>query len=83
MKKLEYTDEATFLTEQVEFNEKQYSIAKNLHKSYTRLSKNISPIMVGKDKKSLLFCINLDDRLVDRAAYENGDNIYRIIIEKI
>jgi hypothetical protein len=39
--------------------------------------------MVRKDKQSLVFCVNLGDRLKDRVSYENGDNMYRVIIEKI
>lgn len=86
MKKLEkegmvyliHTDEETFVTSAVEFREEHYSLAEDLHSLYDDdgLSK-CTPIMVSNDKKSLLFCVNLNDRI------ERGDNKYRIIIEKI
>ncbi len=36
--------------------------------------------MVGKDKQSLIFCANLDK---DRASYERGNNMYKVIIQKL
>lgn len=84
MKKLEYTDEATFITEEVEFSDEHYELAKNLHKQYeSEILGKCSPIMVRKDKQSLVFCVNFGDRLKDRVAYERGDNMYKVIIEKI
>lgn len=51
MKKLEYTDEATFITEEVEFSDEHYELAKNLHKQYeSDLWSKCTPIMVKKDK---------------------------------
>ena len=41
-----------------------------------------SPLMVKNDKKSLVFAINLGDKIENRIAYERGDDIYKIIIEK-
>ncbi len=84
MIKLEYTDEETFITEEIEFSEEQYNIATKLHEQYKSeyLSK-CSPIIVRKDKKSLMFAVNLGDKQKDRAAYERGDDLYRVVIEKI
>lgn len=84
MKKLEYTDEYTFITEEVEFSKEHYELAKNLHKQYeSELWSKCTPIMVRKDKQSLVFCVNFGDKLKDRVAYERGDNMYKVIIEKI
>ena len=84
MKKLEYTDESTFITEEVEFSDEHYEFAKNLHKQYeSELLSKCTPIMVTKDKQSLVFCVNFGDRSKDRVAYECGDNMYKVIIEKI
>ncbi len=84
MKKLEYTDEATFITEEIEFTDEHYELAKKLHKQYESESPSeCTSIMVGKDKESLIFCVNLGDKSKDRVAYERGDNKYRVIIEKI
>lgn len=86
--KMEYTDENTFITEKVEILDEIYEIADNLHKEYrpphkSDLCSKSTPIMVGKDKKSLVFCINLGDKQKDKVAYDKGDNLYRIRIEKI
>lgn len=81
--KLKYTDEATFITETVEFTDEYYSIAKKLHEQYDSGLSNCTPIMVREDKKSLVFCVNLGDRLKDSVAWERGDNLYKVIIEKI
>lgn len=84
MKKLEFTSEKDFKTEILEFKDAHYEIATNLHKVYSsELLSECSPIMVGEDKKSLIFCINFGDKLKDRVSYERGDNMYRIKIEKI
>jgi hypothetical protein len=84
MKKLEYTDEETFITEEIEFSDEHYELAENLHKQYeSEILSKCSPIMVRKDKKSLIFCVNFGDKMKDRVAYENGDNMYRVVIEKI
>ena len=84
MKKLEYTDEYTFVTEEVEFSDEHYELAKNLREQYeSELWSKCTPIMVRGDKQSLVFCLNFGDKLKDRAAYERGDNMYKVIIEKI
>lgn len=86
MKKLEYIDEATFKSEIIEFTDEHYEIAEKLHKLYEdedNLWSKCTPIFVKSDKKSLIFCINLGDKQKDRFKYERGDNLYRIIIEKI
>ena len=84
MKKLDYTDEKTFITETIEFSDEHYKLAENLHEQYKndKLSE-CTPIMVRNDKKSLVFSVNLGDKLKDRVAYERGDNMYKVIIEKI
>lgn len=84
MKQLEFTSEKDFKTEILEFEDEHYEIANKLHEQYkSELLSKCSPIMVGQDKQSLLFCVNLGDKLKDRGAYERGDNMYRIRIEKI
>lgn len=84
MKKLEYTDEATFISEEIEFSDEHYELAKKLHKEYEDvLLLKCSPLMVKNDKKSLFFCVNLGDKSKDRVAYHSGVNVYRVIIEKI
>ena len=84
MIKLEYTDESNFITEEVEFSDEHYDLAKKLHKQYeSELGSKCTPIMVSKDKQSLVFCVHFSDKLKDRVAYERGDNTYKIIIEKI
>jgi hypothetical protein len=59
-------------------------LAKELHRQYeSELLSKCTPIMVGSDKKSLIFCVNLADKNENRVAYECGDNIYRVVVEKI
>jgi hypothetical protein len=81
MKKLEYIDESTFITEEIEFSDEHYELAENLYKNFKDVSH--SPIMVKNDKKSLVFCLNLFDKSKDRVDTECGNNVYRVIIEKI
>jgi hypothetical protein len=84
MKKLEYTDESTFITEEVEISDEHYEFAKNLHKQYeSELLSKCTPTMVRNDKKSLVFCVNFGDKFKDRVDYERGDNMYKVIIEKL
>lgn len=86
MKKIEYTDESDFITREMEFEDEHYELATKLHEKYQdSLLSKCSPMLVRSkgDKKALLFCVNLGDRDNDRVAYERGDNLYRIIIEKI
>lgn len=84
MIKLEYTDESNFVTEEIEFSDEHYELAQNLHKQYeSELYSECTPIMVRRDKKSLVFSVNFGDRLKDRVVYEHVDNMYKVIIEKI
>lgn len=84
MKNLDYTDEATFITEEVEFSDEHYELTKKLHKECeSDLLSKCTPIMVREDKKSLVFGVHLGDRLKNRVAYECGDNRYKVIIEKL
>ena len=50
MKKLEYIDELTFKSEDINFTDDHYKIAENLHSEYSE-SYRCSPIMVKSDKK--------------------------------
>ena len=81
MIKLEYTDESTFITEEVEFSNEQYDLIKSLHDQFDY--KNTTPIIVGKNKTSLIFGVNLIDRSKDRVGYEIGNSMYRVVVEKI
>lgn len=84
MKKLEYVSEETFIKEDIEFNDEHYDLAEELRERYkSPLLSECTPVMVREDKKSLVFCVNLGDREKDRVAYANGDNAYKVIIEKI
>jgi hypothetical protein len=73
MVKLDYTDEVTFKTEEIEFSDEHYEIAKEL---WLRFGTKKIPIMVKNDKKSLIFCI-------DKSEDSGENDIYRIIVEKI
>lgn len=78
---LEYTDEKTFITENIEFSKKHYDVAEKLHSKYSdELGINCSQIMVHSDKKSLMFCIDLGDKIENN---ENNENLFRIVIQKI
>ena len=65
---LEYSDERTFETEDVEFSDEHYGLAYKLHKLYESEDWSVcSPIMVKDgDKKSLVFLVNLGDKSVSR-----------------
>lgn len=76
MMKLTYTDEQTFLSENVFVSKAQYNIAKKIQQQFN----NTSPIMVHTDKQSILFCVDLSENRIDS---ELGVNAYRVIIEKI
>jgi len=76
MKKFDYTDEATFTTESVEFEDEHVQIAEQLLNSID----NYGPLVVGKDKNSLVFGVN---RGTTRLERERGDKLYRIRIEKV
>ncbi len=81
MIKLEYTDEETFITEEVEFSNEQYELTKKLHNQFNY--PDCTPILVGKNKTSLIFGVNLTDRSKDRVGYEIGNNMYRVVVEKV
>ena len=86
MVNLQYTDEGTFVTEDVEFGDEHYIFAKKLYEKYkyeADVPSTCTPLMVGSNKKSLMFGVNLGDRDKDRVAWERGDSLYRVIIEKI
>jgi len=38
--------------------------------------------MVRNDKKSLVFSVNLGDRMKDRVAYERDGNIIKLLLKK-
>lgn len=84
MVKLEYTDEATFKTEYIDFADEHYEFAKILQHQYCiRFGDDCSSLMVSSDKVSLIFCVNLGDKYKDREAYIIGKNLYRVKIEPI
>lgn len=74
--KMNYTDEESWKSEDVEINDQLYDIAKELHDKHG----NYGPVILRKDKKSLSFGIN---KAIDRVERERGDNLYRITIEKV
>ncbi len=81
--KLNFTDEKTFKSELIEFENDHFNIAKKLHDIYKDDDISIcSPIMVGQDKKSLLFCLDTSSGK-DRVEMECGFNKYRVRVEKI
>jgi len=84
MVNLKYTDEETFITENVEFRDEHYGLAKKLHENYENDPLSIcTPLIVRKDRESLVFAVNFGNRDIDRLAWERGDSLYRVIIEKI
>ena len=78
MKEIEYIHEEDFSTEKIYFSDEYYDLAVNIREKFK--DEDISPLMVGKDKKSLLFCINFGKDIISN---EIGDNTYRIRIEKL
>jgi hypothetical protein len=70
MVKLQYVDEVTFATEEIEFSDDMYAFAENLRQQYIHAS-FCSPLMVGSDKKSLIFGV----------SGSNGK--HRVIIESL
>jgi len=74
--KLEYTDEKSFKSENIEFDDDHYEIAESLWNSID----HGSSIIVGADKKSLIFCVNRGKSRIDR---ELGRCLYKIRIEKL
>ena len=84
MMALQYTREEDFTTAVVEFTDEHYKLAENLRSLYkSEILSKCTPLMVAKDEKSLMFCVNLGDKEKDRVAYECGKQSYKIIIEKI
>lgn len=83
MVKLNYTDEKNFITEEIEFSDDHYLLAKKIHELYEGGIDKKTPLMVKNDKKSLLFCVDVSDVNTNRVDRENGKNKYKIIIEKI
>lgn len=72
---LQYTDEKTFISEDIEFLEEHVEIANQLNEAF-----GTTPVIVRNDKKSLCFGINKGLSRLDR---EKGTNLYRVTIEKI
>jgi len=84
MKKIKYVDEASFNECEVDVNNEMYELVEKIHKQfYTGLWSECSPITLKSDKKSLCFCVNLENRNENRVGYERGDKSYKISIEKI
>lgn len=73
MIKLKYTNEKTFITEDVEFTNEHYDLAKKIHMLYKQQdTKSLcTPIMVGNDKQSLIFGVNI-----------HSTDWYKVTIEK-
>jgi hypothetical protein len=83
MKKIEYVDEELFTTKEIEFSDEHYNLAEEIHSHYkSELYSKCTPIMVSSDQKSLVFAVNLGDKEKDIVAYERGDDLYKIKIEK-
>lgn len=81
MEKLEYTDEETFITEEVEFEETHVELVNEIKDFFvSELIHN--QIMVGKDKKSLIFGVDLSNRV---GHSDEDDTKFRIsiVVEKI
>lgn len=84
MKKLNYTSEKDFVTEEIEFSDKQYEIIEKLHNLYkSERCSECTPILVRDDKKSLCFCIDMFDKRKNIHTPERNDCLYRITVEKI
>jgi len=76
MKTLNYVDEVTFKSESVEIDDEQYNIAIEIFKNFG----NYGQMIVGSDKKSLVFSINKGLNNIDK---EIGSNLYTVTIKKI
>jgi hypothetical protein len=85
---LEYYDETTFQRENVEFPDEMFELAEKIQLSFNRVKlKDVNfkdydgatPIIVGKDKKSLRFGVPLAETRVDR---ERGKQLYIVTITK-
>lgn len=77
MKQIEFTDEATFITETINVTDEHYELTEQM---YNLFGDTDLPFMVRNDKKSLCFCVNKGENRIDR---EIGTNLYRITIEKL
>ena len=83
MKEYEYTSEADFVTEKIEFTDEHSNVAQLIN---GLLSNYSNPVQVGKDKKSLIVFFDASSNLgntLDRVIRENNEHLYRIIVEKI
>lgn len=81
MKEIEYVNEKDFKSEFISFDDLHYQFTEGIFKQLKLKYGNMcSPIMVKNDKKSLMFCINLNN---DKIKKEKGNNTYKIIVEKI
>jgi hypothetical protein len=83
--KKEYTDEATFITEEVEINDDINNIITQIYENFDNHGirpKQIEliPIMVCKDKKSLCFGVNLGEDRVERGI---GTRLYKVTVSKM
>jgi len=80
---MNYYNEKTFKPELVYISEEHFEIAKNIHKVYSDLKLNVSPIMVANDKRSLYIGINLEHKEdVDfRVKRECNEYLYKVTIE--
>ena len=83
MKKLEYINEdKNWEKEIVEFEDEHYDVAQQIYIQCKNIFEHVHPVIVSKsnNKKSLILGINLGKT---RLEQDNGDNAYRIRIEKI
>jgi len=79
---IQYIDESTFLSEEIEVSDELYETAIDIRKPYMS-SYSCSNIMLAKDKKTLVFVVNFGDHKKDRLAFERGDNAYQIYIHSL
>ncbi|MCK9575767.1 MAG: hypothetical protein WC979_01915 [Candidatus Pacearchaeota archaeon] len=75
---LDYTSEETFVTEKVEIKKSMYDLADEINMYF---GKPFMPILVAKDKKSLIVCAD-DKQVTDRVKRECGEGCYKIIIQE-
>jgi hypothetical protein len=66
-----YVDEITFKTEDVWFEDEEFQLFEDLYSQYSTKF-DCTPIMVGNDRKSLVFSLKLKNK-----------NIYKITLTKI
>ena len=81
---IQYIDESTFLSEEIEVSDELYETAIDIRKQYmSSVLSDCSNIMLAKDKKTLVFVVNFGDPKKDRLAFERGDNAYQIYIHSL